>query len=110
MSPIHKELSAGRWFGLSFVEQMANIGSEIERTITWKKKGNREYQRLAFDRGLELLDLTVADKKNKFRLREILRVREALADFFAFDNSYNSTDQLWQKYFFSFAYATRVRR
>lgn len=33
MTVRHRELAAGRWFGLPLVEQMANIGSEIERTI-----------------------------------------------------------------------------
>jgi len=29
----HKELADGKWQLLSFAEQMANIGSEVERTI-----------------------------------------------------------------------------
>ena len=106
--PQHKELSAGRWNTLSFVEQMANIGSEVERTISWRKKNNLDYSRLAFDRALELLDLTVSDQKNVLRLKEILRVRESMADYFVFDNIYASTDEVWQKYFFAFNYAARV--
>jgi hypothetical protein len=31
MNFVHKELAAGRWQTLSFMEQMANIGSEVER-------------------------------------------------------------------------------
>jgi hypothetical protein len=104
----HQELAAGKWNKLSFVEQMANIGSEVERAINWRKKNNPEYSRLAFDRSLELLDLTVADAKNRCRLKEVLRVREALADYFSFDNIYRSTDQAWQKYFLSFNYAARL--
>jgi hypothetical protein len=34
----HKELARGRWLELSFFEQMANIGSEIERTIKWREE------------------------------------------------------------------------
>ena len=26
----HKELSEGKWGGMAFVEQMANIGSEVD--------------------------------------------------------------------------------
>jgi hypothetical protein len=106
----HKELAAGRWRALSFLEQMANIGSEIERTITWRCKGNNEYALRAFERALELLDLTIQDHNNKHRLREIVRTREALADHFYFDNEYHTTSQSWQKYFFNFAYAARARR
>lgn len=78
---------------MSFFEQMANIGSEVERTIKWKNKNNAEYSRMAFDRALELLDFTVADRKNRMRLKEILRVREALVDHFVFENEYHSEDK-----------------
>jgi len=105
----HKQLAAGRWQGLDFLEQMANIGSEVRRTINWKNKGHKEYSRLAFERALELLDLTVADPKNKKRLKELLRLREVLADFFAFNNIYKSTDESWQNYFYGFNYACRAR-
>lgn len=105
----HKNLAIGRWNKLSFVEQMANIGSEVERTIKWKDK-NAEFSRMAFERALELLDLSLADQKNKGRFREIARVREAIADHFFGKNEYNSSDESWQKYFFAFNYAARVSR
>ena len=104
----HQQLAAGRWKELSFFEQMANIGSEVERTIQWKKKNNEDYSRRAFERTLELLDLTIADPKNKKRLKELLRVRETLADYFAFDNSYKSTEKYWRNYFLAFNFAARI--
>jgi hypothetical protein len=104
----HAQLGAGRWRELSFFEQMANIGSEIERTVSWKKKDNPGYSRRAFERALELMDLTIDDGKNKTRLRELTRVREALVDYFVFDNIYQSTEQSWQKYFFVFNFAART--
>ena len=104
-----EKLAGGRWFELSFLEQMANIGSEVERTTAWKRKGNRDYERRAFFRMMELIDLTIEDKKNLPRLKEITRMREMLADFFFFDNEYKSTDAFWQKYFFAFAYASRSK-
>ena len=102
----HKELSAGRWQGLSFMEQMAHIGSEVERAILWREK-NKEYARKAFERQLELLDLTIADKKNRLRLKELARLREVLVDYFAFNNQYGSSDKLWRSYFFPFNFAAR---
>ncbi len=95
-----------RWGQLSFFEQMANIGSEVERAINWKEK-KAEYSQLASDRTLELLDLTIGDKKNQSRgrLKELLRLREVLADYFYFDNVYNSNDEIWKKYFLAFNYA-----
>lgn len=104
----HRQLAAGRWQGLSFFEQMANIGSEIERTIAWGEKNNLDYGRMAFDRALELLDLTIGDDKNKTRLRELTRVREALADHFTFSNTYQTTDKSWRNYFYGFTFAARA--
>lgn len=105
----HKQLASGRWQNFSFFQQMSNIGSEIERTIKWKHKNNVNYSRLAFERALELLDLTVADKKNKKRLKELLRVREMLVDYFLYDNACHTNDAQWQKYFVPFNYACRAR-
>lgn len=62
---MHKDLASGRWFELSLVEQLANVGSDIERTIQWKKKEDLEYSKKAFERALELLDLTIADPKKQ---------------------------------------------
>ena len=86
---------------------MANIGSEVEMTIIWKKKGDKEYSRLAFERALELIDLTKLDPKNLGRLSELCRMREMLVDWF-FDNKYRSTDKSWQNYFLGFNYLARI--
>ena len=39
MSYYYQRLS-NRWQKLSFFEQMANIGSEVERAINWRGKDN----------------------------------------------------------------------
>lgn len=109
MNTFHKELAGGRWMEIPFLEQMANIGSEVERALIWREKGNTDYSRQAFIRALELIDLTIRDKKNLTRLKELSRVREMLADFFFFDNEYRSSARDWQKYFFAFAYASRSK-
>ena len=54
----HKKQFQGKWQKKSFLEQMANIGSEVYRAINWKNKGNGEYAQLAFERSLELFDLS----------------------------------------------------
>jgi hypothetical protein len=104
----HKNLAGGRWQELTFFERMANVGSEVERAIKWKNKGNAEYSRMAFERALELLDLTINSEKSQSHLKELTRVREILADYFAFENNYNSTDKSWQDYFYSFNFAARA--
>jgi hypothetical protein len=40
---------------------MANTGSEVERALSWKQRGNAEFSTRAIERALELLDLTIAD-------------------------------------------------
>ena len=106
----HKNAASGRWFEFSMIEQLANVGSEVHRAINWKNRENQDYSRQAFERALELFDLTLADPKNRLRLREVARAREALVDYFAGDNIYGSTDESWEKYFYSFNYAARVSR
>lgn len=107
---LHKELAAGRWFELSLIEQLANVGMDIERTISWKKRGDTEASKCALYRALDLIDLIIADPKNRKRLKEVCRAREMLVDYFVYDNVYNSSDELWQKYFFSFNYTVAMQR
>ena len=107
MSFQHKELANGRWNTFSFFEQMANIGSEVERTISWSKKDAR-YSQMALDRAIELIDLTLADPKNRKRLFEIARIREVLLDYFLCGNHYGYSDIIWQNYFYNFAYANAL--
>ena len=103
----HKELAAGRWFELTFFQQMANVGSEVERAINWRDK-KKEYGLNAVERALELLALTIDDEKNRARLRELTRLYEVLVDYFYFDNLYGSSEKSWQNYFHAFNYAVRV--
>ena len=60
---------------------------------------------------MELLDLTITDSKNKKGTRkELVRVREALKDYFIYDNEYGFTSQFWQRYFYDFACAAAIAR
>jgi hypothetical protein len=104
----HASLAAGRWQTFSLMEQLANVGSEVERTLNWLKKGNPEYSRLAFLRALELLDLTISDPRHRHRLKELTRLRESLLDFFLGDNEFHSTEKIWRSYFYGFAYASAL--
>src|SRR3989338_1257840 len=101
-----KNLAEGRWFEFSLLEQMANIGSEVCRTISWRDK-NKDYKQKAFERSLELFDLTVMDPKNKKRLKEILRCRELWVDYIYGGNQYQQSDGLWQNYFYAFTRAAK---
>ena len=107
MSLQHKELAAGRWQKLTFVEQMANIGSEVERALNWQTKNNADYVHQAFERSLELIDLTLENTASPTRLKEITRLREAIVDYFYGTNQFMSTEGLWRSYFSHFTFAAR---
>ena len=108
---IHKDLlESGRWFKLSMMQQLANIGADVGRALQWRAKGDMQASKDAFERALELIDFTVMDPKNKGRLREVLRVRECLADYFVGDNQYGFTDEAWQNYFYYYGYIAALER
>ncbi|OGY89574.1 MAG: hypothetical protein A3B30_02390 [Candidatus Komeilibacteria bacterium RIFCSPLOWO2_01_FULL_52_15] len=72
----HQNAARGSWFKLSLAEQLGNVGSEYDRASKWRKQNDARFQN-AFDRFLELLDLTIADGRHSFsRKRELLRLRE----------------------------------
>src|SRR3990172_395208 len=96
----HAKLQKGGWQKLKLIEQLANVGSEVERAIRWKNKNNAQYSRLAFFRALELLDFSLSDPKNVDRLLEIARLREVLVDYFVGENTYASSDEIWHRYFY----------
>ncbi|MEA3449382.1 MAG: hypothetical protein U9Q85_00145 [Patescibacteria group bacterium] len=100
----HKNQAMGEWVVHSLLFQLANIGSEVIRALKWRAKNREQIANNAFERSLELFDLTIADKKNLGRLKEICRAREAWADFFTGNNEYNSTAEQWEKYFLAFNY------
>lgn len=109
MSAVHKGLAAGRWDDLSLVEQLGNVGSEVERALRWKEKGDVEHGTRAFDRALELLDLTLACPANRLRLREVARAREILVDFFYGENQYRTSGDSLRRYFLQLGVAARRR-
>lgn len=103
----HKNLAAGRWAEFTLAEQLANIGSEVERAITWQEKGNNDYSQKAFLRSLELLSFSLDCQKNGARLKELARLYEALIDYFKGENIFSSSAQLWRKYFYAFNWLAR---
>ncbi len=103
----YHELAAGRWTQLAFVEQMAHIGSEVERALRWRTQHKPDYAQRAFERALELLDLTLASATRAPQRRELARAREVWIDFFVGENRYASTADSWRAYFTPFTTATR---
>ncbi len=93
MNALHTELSDTKWRSLSLAEQPANVGSEVGRAINWSRKGREDFTANAVYRGLELLQLTIADSRHRRRLKELTRLREALPDYFFGPNEFRSSDR-----------------
>lgn len=101
----HKELAEGRWQEMSFCEQMANIGSEVSRTIKWKEKNNPNQSQKAFERALELIDITLTTNLRRTALIELCRLRENLCEEY-FKPDTKGIEQL-NKYLYQFALEKR---
>jgi hypothetical protein len=108
--PAHPSLAAGRWQSLSLVEQLANIGSEVDRAIRAHAQARQDRFVRAFDRALELFDLTASDSRWRLhRRREILRAREQFCRVFFDDAAEPDLADYLAKYFLQFAVAARRR-
>ena len=103
---MHKDLAAGRWFELTLFEQLGNIGSEVGRAAHLKGKDDRRFQ-FAFERALELFDLTISDPRWRLRLKEICRAREIFCDAAVGKGEYNTTLEDLDRYFMQYALAAR---
>ncbi|MDO8488786.1 MAG: hypothetical protein Q7S42_01550 [Candidatus Omnitrophota bacterium] len=86
---------------------MANIGSEVERALNWRTKKNADYAQKAFERALELIDLTLDSDSNYSHLKEVTRMREAIVDYFLGVNQFMSSEGSWRNYFSPFTFASR---
>lgn len=59
----HKGLALERRTRFTLLEQLAHVGTDIDRAIRWKEKKDPEQSRLAFERAVELLTLTIINPK-----------------------------------------------
>ncbi|MBI4098410.1 MAG: hypothetical protein HY437_00040 [Candidatus Magasanikbacteria bacterium] len=105
----HREMAAGRWYAFTLAEQMGNIGSEVHRAIVWRTRGEEENFQHAFERALELFDLTLDDPRwNAARKREIGRAREVFCDALWGNNEYKTNLTSLDNYFLQFGIAARA--
>ena len=104
----HAALAAGRWSTLTLAEQLANVGSEVERTITaWETRRTDRFDK-ALTRALELFDLTAGDDRWRgYRRREILRSREEFCRLFFDDDPPSGAARTLSAYFLRFAVLAR---
>ena len=107
-APAHASLAAGRWQTLSLMEQLGNVGSEVDRAIRAHAQGRGDRAERALDRALELFDLTASDPRWKLhQRREILRAREQFCRVFFDETAEPDLANYLSKYFLQFAVAAR---
>lgn len=82
--------------------QLANVGSEVGRAISWKKRGNLQRSIGFCNKAIEFLELMKTDEKNKKRIGELNFCIEELKDYFLGENIYNTTDEMLMKYYDAF--------
>jgi hypothetical protein len=106
----HAGLAAGRWAAMSLAEQLAHVGSEVDRAIAaWASHRADRFDR-ALARALELFDLTARDDRWRgHRRREILRAREEFCRLFFDDDVASGAARTLRKYFLQFALLVRPR-
>ena len=105
---VHVQLADGRWARLTLLEQMAHIGSEVERAIRAHESGRSQRFDQALNRALELFDLTAADARWRGpRCREILRAREEFCRLFFDEEVPPGSASGLRSYFLHFAVAAR---
>ena len=104
----HVEAAAGRWATLTLVEQMAHIGSEVERAIRAHEAGRAQRFDHALARALDLFDLTATDARwSGHRRREILRAREEFCRLFVDPDVPPASADGLRRYCLHFATAAR---
>lgn len=107
-TPAHRSLARGRWRTLSLMEQLGNVGSEVDRAIRAHAQGRGDRLEMALDRALELFDLTASDPRWKLhQRREILRAREQFCRIFFDATAEPDLANYLSKYFLQFAVAAR---
>lgn len=99
----HADLAAGRWAKLPLSFQLANIGSEVSRSLKWQQKGKESLMDGAIDRALELFDLSIAAAPRPAAQRELCRAREEFCDYFFGGNTSHATPTSLQRYYDQFA-------
>lgn len=96
-----------KWQKLNIFEQLGNIGSEVSRARYWQDKGDINRRNSSWERSFDLLDLTLADKKNISRCGEIGRLKEVLGDVYFAAGNYLVTWSDLEKMFFEYALMAR---
>jgi hypothetical protein len=108
IAPLHRDAAQQRWQTLTLMEQLAHVGSEVERAIRAHEAKNFERFNGALGRALELFDFSATDKRwTAATRREILRAREEFCRLFFDEKVPSNSARGLRRYFLAFAIAAR---
>ena len=82
MAVQHSTLSPERWAGFPLAHQILMIGNEMNRAGKLFGTGDEDRQRSAYERVLNLADLTVRATVRRSLRRELLRWRDLVAQLY----------------------------
>lgn len=92
-----------KWQSYTFYQQLGNIASELSRAVKFKNQNETAHLDASLWRLLELLDLTISDRKNRSRLRELCRFKEVLSDCYCRTHVYDVDLESLKNYSLNFA-------
>lgn len=72
-------MNKNKWYSLTKAQQIGNIGSEIARAAYWENHNDPVNRNKALERSLELLDLSLNDRRWGKGIKEIARFREVVS-------------------------------
>ena len=79
---LHPTLTPQKWGGQPLGKQLLHIVAEVNRTKNALRMQAEDLVTGSLDRAFELVDLTIETNRGNRILREILRFREVLAEFY----------------------------
>ncbi|OGC39257.1 hypothetical protein A2Y85_02795 [candidate division WOR-3 bacterium RBG_13_43_14] len=82
----HPNLTIERWNDFPRHKRILMIANELQRALNMIDKNDRTEFRNALERAFELLDLTVETTSRRNEIRELLRLRELMAQSFLDEN------------------------
>lgn len=105
-------IKSGKWFKMSKLQQLWNLGSEVGRYMIARKEWNIDRMKEVELRMFELFDMIMWDPRwrRTGMMREICRLREFIVDFFYGDNIYQTTENWLNSYFFTIQVSANEER
>ena len=91
-----------KWFKMPISQQISNVGSEVNRALRWKISGNLQRAESFCSKAIQFLSLSLNDPKNVHRKGELTFCIEELQDYFFGNNFYNTTEEMFHKYYDAF--------